>query len=139
MNVIATVDEKAYLVDIVRLTESANHQSMARCILQVLKDFNVEFDQVQAVATDSAAYNLKGWSEILAPILQQAIHVPCICHVLSLVAEEIVDNVSEDMIRFIFMWPGLFTKQPSRRRRFNEYMEKYLPKVRSVVCCRVPS
>ena len=75
----------------------------------------------------------------MAPIVQKAVHVPCICHVLSLVVEEIVDNLSEDMIRFIFMWLGLFTKQPSRRRRFNEYMKKYLPKVRSVVCCRVPS
>ena len=114
-----TLEERAVLVDVVRLTEPANHQSMGRCILQVMKHLNLEFDQVQAVATNSAALNKKGWNEILAPILQKAIHVPCMCHVLRLVADEIVDNVSEDMVRFIFMWPGFFTKQPSRRKRFN--------------------
>ena len=132
MNVIVTLEEKAFLADVVRLSEPPNHQTMARCIIQVLKDLNLEFNQVQSVATDSASYNKKGWNEILAPLLEKAVHVPCLCHVLSLVGEEIVDNVSEDMTRFIFMWPGLFTKQPGRRKRYNDYMGQYLPKVSAV-------
>lgn len=36
-------------------------------------------------------------------------------------------HVSDDLDRLVTMWPGLFSKRPSRKRRFLDYLRSFLP------------
>ncbi len=86
-----------------------NNEILSRSIVQLLKDFQIDLLDVQAFVTDSAAYCIKSWETCLKTILPIAFHVRCLSHLLSLIADELLFNVSEDMERYITQWPGNFS------------------------------
>ena len=51
----------------------------------------------------------------------------CCTHILSLVGDEVLFGLSEDLDRFVSMWSGLFTMRPQRKRRYLDYVSAYLP------------
>ena len=114
MNVIVTLEEKAFLADVVPVHHSSAEGSERRIQSSPVGSNGLSVLQKEGMERNFGAFVGKG----------------CACTL----AEEMAENVSEDMTRFImtrfiFMWPGLFTKQPGRRKRYNDYMGQYLPKV----------
>lgn len=129
-------------MDVVKV-DGVNFDVVARLVNEAVKFYNIEFANVRYgkelfrqflcflfpvrfVCSDNASYMTKAF-EILTPLYPLAKHCRCACHILSLVGEDLMD-ISEDMDRFVTMFPGLFTKKPARRRRFLAYLGEFLPK-----------
>ena len=108
-------------MDVVRQDHSADHASTAQCVINTLNTYEIPFGNLKVLLTDNTAYNTKAYREVLLPLMPGLAHHGCVCHILSLVGDDLGD-VCEDMDRLISMWSGLFTKQAARRRRYLEWL-----------------
>ena len=150
MNVIVGCQQNVYLVD-VRWVARVSHDVVASTVIEVLNNLQIKYGDVRATVSDSAAYCRKASTEVLCPLLKNAKHVPCLCHILALMGDDIAEACDNDMVRFanIFQvcylfglqsylrlrFQGLFTRQAGRRRRFMKWLRDCLPEE----MCRFPA
>ena len=67
LNVIASINGKSFLIDIVTLTE-CNHQNVSQACFQVITHLDIAIQDILFV-TDSAAYCKKAHREVLSNVL----------------------------------------------------------------------
>ena len=76
-------DRSTFLADVQYLT-NVNHASVAQKVLMALTELGIDFNDVLAVVTDSAAYMLKCHQVALSPVLPNSVHITCWAHVINL-------------------------------------------------------
>lgn len=62
LNVLATMEGKPYLIGVRRM-EACNHSTFSQAIIRSVTEVGIQFDQVIAVLSDSAAYCKKKHTE----------------------------------------------------------------------------
>ena len=117
---------QCFLVDFVKMV-STNHQTVAQAVVTALQVLDIPLTKVIASVSDSAAYCRKAADDVLAPLMANLVHVPCICHILALIGDDLASAVDGVVDRFVNMFQGLFTKQLARKRRLLAYLKEYLP------------
>lgn len=133
VHVIIAYRGNKYLCDVIKMEQAMNFDSTARLVMKTVREFHIEDKNVRFLVTDSAAYNNKAYVEVLRPLLPASVHCRCLCHILSLVGEDMM-HVSEDADRLVSLWPGLFSNNGRRKLRFLTYLKQFLPKERVKMC-----
>ena len=76
LNVIASVHGQPYLIGVTKM-EACNHSTFSQAIIKVVSNAGIDLDSVVAVVTDSAAYCLKAYREVLSPVFPKSTHILC--------------------------------------------------------------
>ena len=118
LNVIALVKDKSYLIDVVTL-EACNNVTFSQGIIKAVTDMGIQYDSVMAVVSDSAAYTIKAYREVLSVVFPKSLHVRCMAHIVNLAAEvfhhHFMFQFTADLIS---MMKSAFYKTPGRKSRF---------------------
>lgn len=121
---VGTGEGKYYLIEVKFMT-ACNHSTLSQSVTKALTDMNIDFNNVFAFITDSAAYCKKAWHAVLKGLLPNAIHVPCLAHVLNLVGECWANNKQISVVKEFTTWTkSVFFKKPGRKMRYLEYLKK---------------
>ncbi len=83
---------RAFLVDVVKMI-STNHQTVAQAVVGALQSLDIALINVFASTSDSAAYCRKAADEVLSPLMPNLVHVPCFCHLLALIGDDLASSV----------------------------------------------
>lgn len=127
LNVIALLEGKPVLLNSVSM-EKCNHSTVSQAVIKTITDYGIEFGNVAAIVTDSAAYCKKAFNDVLSSLLPNALHVLCIAHILNLVGDCFLHNsIFDDLNFFVTMMKSALFKKPQRRTRFLQYLADYLP------------
>ena len=86
VNVIALVKDKSYLINVVTL-EACNNVTFSQGFIKAVTDMGIQYDSVMAVVSDSAAYTIKAYREVLSVVFPKSLHVRCMAHIVNLAAE----------------------------------------------------
>ena len=118
LNVLATVQGKPYLIGVVKM-EACNHSTFSQAVIRSVTDIGIQFNQVTAVVSDSAAYCKKAYNDVLSAIFPNSVHVLCLAHIVNLVAE--VFHHHRDFAHtntLVMMIKSSLFKKPGRKSRF---------------------
>ena len=74
--------DKSYLIDVVTL-EACNNVTFSQGIIKAVTDMGIQYDSVMAVVSDSAAYTIKAYREVLSIIFPKSLHVRCMAHIVN--------------------------------------------------------
>jgi hypothetical protein len=123
MHIMIGFRNKSYLCEVARL-EKADHKVISRKVVECLQQYSVPLDAVAHFVTDNASVCLTAFTvchcvvpvdphcdllqDILHGLLPQAIHVRCLCHILSLVGRDAMEGLGDDCLRLITTWNGLW-------------------------------
>lgn len=83
---VEAVSEQLLFVASVKVLETANSTDCARAILNVLQEYNIKYENVKAIVSDSARYMNKCINSLKTIIGDDLSHVQCWAHKLNLVA-----------------------------------------------------
>ena len=127
LNVVAGVRGCYYLIDVIKM-EACNHATLSQAIIQAVTGIGIQFADVVAVVTDSAAYCKKAFREVLSPMFPNATHVLCLAHILNL-AGDVFQKWSDfgHTATLVSMVKSAFFKKPGRKSRYIKYLAEYLP------------
>ena len=67
--------------------ERTNNTTVSQAVISALNENSIAFNDVVVVNTDSAAYILKAFREVLSVVLPNAVHVTCLAHLMNIVSE----------------------------------------------------
>ncbi|KAK6189098.1 hypothetical protein SNE40_005140 [Patella caerulea] len=127
LNIMFSVYGEVYLVDCVTMG-ACNHSTVSQAVVKTVTDYGIEYNNVMAVVTDSAAYCKKAYKDVLSGLFPQSTHVPCLAHIINLVGEIFLHWPSfNDVHLMCSMMKSAFFKKPQRKRRFLEFLSEYLP------------
>ena len=79
-------DHSTFLAD-VQYSQNVNHASVAQKVLMALTELGIDFNDVLAVVTDSAAHMLKCHQVALSPVLPNSVHITGWAYVINLVGD----------------------------------------------------
>ena len=105
-NVIASIREESFHIDVVTLSESIHHVDIA-------------FKDIVAFVTDSAAYYKKAHKEVLSNVFINSYHVLYLAHILNLVGEYFYTD------QHLIMLPSslLSSTQPFLKKLVKKYLK----------------
>jgi hypothetical protein len=127
LNVIAGLNGRYYLIDVVSM-EACNHATLSQTVINSLNCVGINYTDVIAFVTDSAAYCLKAYNDILQHLLPNAKQVPCLAHVLNLTGDVYVKwKDFSHLATLIGMMKSVFFKKPGRKQRYLAFLGEYLP------------
>ena len=127
LNVVALLESKPFLLNNISM-EKYNHSTVSQAIIKTIIDYGIEFGNVAAIVTDSAAHCKKAFNDVLCGLLPNALHVLCIAHILNLVGNCFLHNsVFDDLNLFVTIMKSALFKKPQRKTRFLQYLADYLP------------
>lgn len=103
--------------------EKCNSVTLAQTVLRSLTTAGIDYNDVCAFVTDSAAYCLKAYKDTLKNVLPHSCHVRCLAHIMNLVGE-VWHNWADfnEVTTLVNLMKTLFTKQPARKRRYKQYL-----------------
>ena len=117
-------DRSTFLAD-VQYLQNVNHASVAQKVLMALTELGIDFNDVLAVVTDSAAYMLKCHRVALSPVLPNSVHITCWAHVINLVGDTWVHiselklvNTLVSLVKKAFKFAG------GRKRRYLDFLQQ---------------
>ena len=128
LNVVAGVRGKYFLIDVCTM-EACNHSTLSASVIKAVTSVGIEFQDIIAFVTDSAAYCKKAAREVLQPIFSNSCHVRCLAHIINLSAE--VFQLWPEFSRvehFVKMMKSVFFKKPARKTSYLKFLKEYLPK-----------
>lgn len=122
LNVIAGVRGKYYLIDVIKL-DACNHSTLSRAVIQAVTSVEIDFTDVIAFVSDSAAFCKKAFREVLSPIFPNALHVLCLAHILNLAGDVFVKWPDfSHTATLVMMVKSAFFKKPGRKSRYLAYL-----------------
>jgi len=79
LSVIVLVKGKSYLIDVVTL-EACNHATFSQGIIKAVTNMGILYDSIMAVVSESAAYTIKAYRDMLSVVFLKATHIRCMAH-----------------------------------------------------------
>ena len=127
-SILNVVAGKPYLIDVVTM-QACNHATLRQAVIQAVTSIGIEFKDVLAVVTDSAAYCKKAHREVLSAVFTDSVHVLCLAHIVNL-AGDIFQKWPEfgRIATLTSMVKSSFFKKPARKGRYIDFLVKYPPK-----------
>lgn len=127
LNIIAKCENKVYLVDCVTMQE-CNHKTLSQSVIKAVSNMGIDFENILAFVTDSAAYCVKAYKDVISNVFPNSRHVRCFAHILNLAGDIFVHWPGLDDVAQLntFIKSALF-KKPGRKQRYLNYIKEYLP------------
>lgn len=127
LNVIVGARGKYFLIDVCTM-EACNHATLSQAVVKPLTNVEVQFDDVIAVVTDSAAYCKKAPEKFFSHYCQEVF----MCHVwlISLIWVLKHFSITQNSARvdtFVKMVKSSFFNKPARENRYLKFVRGYLP------------
>ena len=127
LNIVVMLRSVAYVID-VKFMNACNHATVSHAVIDCLKDFGIEFENVMAFSTDSAAYCKKAVRLVLMPLFPNAIHVPDLPHILNLVGEILrLWKPFDKLASFVRVFRSAMHRQAARKRRYLIHLKRVKP------------
>ena len=108
--------------------EACNHSTFSQAIIQTVTEVGVQYDQVVAIVSDSAAYCKKAYRDVLSAIFPNSMHVLCLAHIVNLVAEVFHHHHHfTHTNNLVMMIKSSLFKKPAKKSRFLKFLGDYIP------------
>lgn len=115
----------AYLADTVFL-EQCNHSTVSMAVVKCLQEYSIDNEDVIVFNTDNAAYMKKAYTAALKSLFPNSVHVTCMAHIMNLVGSAF-RRPFDQLNSFMLSFSQMFFHAGSRKRRYLQFMTKYLP------------
>ena len=112
----------AYLGDTLFL-EKTNHSTVARAVIKVVQDYDIDFDDVICFDTDAASYMKLAFNSILKALFPNSVHVTCLGHLNALIGESFTHPFKE-VNEFQRKWSAVFYRAGARKFRYLKYLKE---------------
>lgn len=103
-----------YLLDTIQLEDGCNNTTVTRSVLNVMRDYDIPYDNLMFIITDNASY-MKVVHRNLQAMIPGLIHVTCWPHILNLVGEAF--STVFPLITTLLKAAQNFFKHAHRRKR----------------------
>ena len=126
LNVIACVQGKPYLINVVKM-DACNHSTFSQAIIKSVSEARIAFENVAAIVSDRAAYCKKAYREVLSAVYPESVHILCLAHIVNLLAEIFHHHGDfSHTANLITMIKSSLLKKPGRKSRLLKYMGDYI-------------
>ena len=117
LNILFGVQDSIYLVDCVTMG-ACNHTTVSQAVVSAVNSFGVEYNNVMAIVSDSAAYCKKAFKDILSGLFPQAFHILCLAHIMHLVGEIFIHWPAFNDVNLLctMMKSAFFQKRPKEEK-----------------------
>ena len=126
LNVIASKQGKPFLIGVAKM-ETCNHSTFSQSIIRSVTDTGIQFDDVVAVVTDSAAYCKKAYNDVLSAVFPNSFHVLCLAHIVNLAADVFQKHKEfTHLCTLVTMIKSSLFKKPGRKSRYLKYLSDFI-------------
>jgi hypothetical protein len=127
LNIMAMCENKTFLIDCVEMQE-CNHKTLSQAVVKAVTDIGIKFEHVQAFVTDSAAYCIKAYKDVISNVFPNCKHVRCFAHILNLAGDTFAHWPGlDDVAQLNIFIKSSFFKKPGRKHRYLAYIKDQLP------------
>ncbi|CAJ0648604.1 10976_t:CDS:2, partial [Entrophospora sp. SA101] len=103
--------------------EIVNYSTISQLIVTTINSYNIPYDRLTFLTSDSASYMLKAFRDCLSPLIPNLLHNTCFAHIFNLVGETWIDfddfKILDQVVGFI---KSAFVHSGRRKRRWLQHL-----------------